>query len=346
MSGGDAEGGNAMALSDEAIDWVVRLQSGGSTPDEVAAFAEWRRRSAAHETAACDAEALWQDFGETPTAKAHAARVERGLPSDARQTEDRQPAGPQPGRVQAAVVPMRGRRMRRALLAGGLAASLAFAVAGSGLFGPFAGLYADYATAPGERQEVRLPDGSKAILNTASALSLSYSTGGERRVELHAGEALFEVEHDEARPFVVASGAGEVHVLGTVFAVRQDADDVQVVVLEGRVRLAAPNQAAELVQNQQASYSAEGVGDPVTVDVHKATAWTRGKLIFNQRPLAEVVAEMERYFAGRIFIADEGLKKLKVTGVFDLKDPHAVLRALESTLGLTVSQLPLVTVIH
>jgi transmembrane sensor len=52
-----------IALSDAAIDWLVRLQSGRATDDDHAAFAAWRGQSADHELAAREAEAVWHGVG-------------------------------------------------------------------------------------------------------------------------------------------------------------------------------------------------------------------------------------------------------------------------------------------
>lgn len=333
------------ALENEAIDWVVRLQSGDATAVERAAFAAWRGRSAAHEAAARDAEALWHDFGRTPTARAHARE---NASDETAGSRVRNPGNAAVGAAGATGY-RRSRNMWHAAFAGGIAACLIVAVLGSGMLGPISGIFADHATLPGERREVRLPDGSTATLNTASAISVSYAPGGERRIELHDGEALFDVGPDAARPFVVATDSGEVRVLGTVFAVRNEGQGTRVTVLEGRVRMSGASESdagTQLEAGQQASVSASGVGPTVDVDAGKETAWARGRLIFNQRPLSEVVAELDRYRAGRVVIADGDLEQLLVTGVFDLNEPDAALDTLERTIGATVVRLPLITVIH
>lgn len=50
--------------------------------------------------------------------------------------------------------------------------------------------------------------------------------------------------------------------------------------------------------------------------------------------MKQVIAEINRYRRGRVWILDEGLKALRVTGVFPINDPDAVLRSIEGTLGL------------
>ncbi|MEQ9608574.1 MAG: hypothetical protein RLN99_13010 [Kiloniellaceae bacterium] len=158
------------SLQDEASELLLRVSFGAEPP---AALEAWRRRSAAHAGALAEAETLWQEIGETPTAAAFAAEFAA--------------ATPLPPRVGG----LRRKAMgRRALLTGAVAAGGAAVVVGSGTFGPLSGFFADYATGIGERRDVALPDGSLACLNTASALS--FRAGEQQRhAALESGECLF-----------------------------------------------------------------------------------------------------------------------------------------------------------
>lgn len=322
-------------ISDEAVEWLVHLHSGRATAANRAAFAAWRQRSPAHEAAAREAEALWDELPQTRTAAVFAHdRAERKA----------YPAAQTSGRI----VPFGRYISRRTVLAGGVAAFAAIVLAGSGAFGPASGVFADYATRTGERREIRLSDGSVVTLNTATALSVNYSAT-ERRLILHTGEALFEVAAEPVRPFIVAAAAGEAQALGTVFAVRRDAEHVRILVAQGtvEVRLDGASRLTKLQSGEQTSFGADPyLTNPRPVDFASVTAWTRGKLIFNRRPLAHVVAEFERYHRGWIFIMDERLKGLKISGVFDLDQPDEFLRTLEQTLQVSVVRLPLLTLIR
>lgn len=234
------------------------------------------------------------------------------------------------------------------MLLGGLAASLAFVIIASEAFGPVSGLFADHVSRRGERRDVRLPDGSTAFLNTATAISLSY-TEGERRLTLNAGEAAFDVVGDPARPFVVELAESEIRALGTVFAVRREGGRARVVVSEGavRVRLADGGPSTVLGTGQQTTFGpGANLADPEPADLAAATAWQRGKLIFNRRPLAEVVSELDRYHTGRTVILDDKLKDLLVTGVFELDEPQQTWRALETSLKVEVIRMPFLILIR
>lgn len=206
-----------------------------------------------------------------------------------------------------------------------IAASLLAAMLGYGGWQQAPALLADYHTSTGERRTITLEDGSKVTLNSASALSVNFS--GERRtVSLKAGEALFEPAADP-RPFVVDSGAEAVQGSDAVFSVRRQGSVNSVVVSRGEAQVGERRVA-------------------VSPDAQAQTAWQRGKLIFNGRPLREVIAELERYQHGRILISDSQVGALQVSGVFDLNDPHALLRTLEQRYALKVTYLPWLAVLY
>lgn len=110
---------------------------------------------------------------------------------------------------------------------------------------------------------------------------------------------------------------------------------------------ASTTDAVVVRADQRVRYAAGGrPSTPQAVDADMETAWRRGKLIFNRRPLGDVVAEIERYRSGTIIIAGNRLRALEVTGVFNLDDPEAILRTIEETLPVRALRLPLVTVLH
>ncbi|RBJ85597.1 FecR family protein [Pseudomonas sp. MWU12-2534b] len=301
-------------LEDAAIDWLVLLHSGHATPAQRMAFQQWRQRSQAHAAAAAEAQQLWGELGHTETARAHQA------------------------------LPAVGRRPRRFWPA--LAASLLLAV-GCGIgWQQWPALSSDYHTGVGQQQRITLADGSRVTLNSGSALSVAYSTH-ERRVVLRAGEALFEPLADPQRPFVVQAQAQQLQSAASAFSVRRDNDQLTVVVREGQVQFSGDHAPVLLQADQRLQYQP---GQPLlaqqSVDAASLTAWQRGKLIFNGRPLGEVIAELERYQHGRILISDGQLAALAISGVFDLHDPQGSLKALQQRYPLQVTYLPWLALLH
>lgn len=300
-------------LDDAAIDWLVLLHSGHATAAQRMAFQQWRQRSPAHAAAAEEAEQLWGDLGQTPSAVAHQAAQR----------------APQRRRWWPAV-----------------AASVLLALGTAIGWQQWPGLMADYHTGVGQQRTLILADGSTVTLNSASAVSVAYSEH-ERKVILRGGEALFEPLADARRPFVVVAEDQRLQSAASAFSVRRDGSRLTVVVRDGQVQFTGDHPPLLLQADQRVDYQA---GQPLyaqqKVDATSQTAWQRGKLIFNGRPLDEVIAELERYQHGRILVSDSQLAALAISGVFDLRDPQGSLHALEQRYPLKVTYLPFLAVLH
>lgn len=289
-------------LSDQAIDWVIRLHAGTVTEEEAAQAEAWQNRSPSHRKAFAEAEQLWLDMGEAVRMPVAQAAL-------------RQCAQPH-------------RRAFRPRLA---AAAGLLAVASMLWIFEFSDRWrSDYYTVAGEQRTLTLTDGSRVQLDTDTALSVAFNDTG-RRITLLRGRALFAVAKDPRRPFEVAADAAVVMALGTVFEVLRDTHDTRITVEEHAVGVKglhakdyAP--ANRIAAGQQARYSAErGLSPPIAIDVKQLSAWRRGKLIFKNRPLVEVIAELDRYYPGRMLIIGGGLQTLRVTGVFPATDAAAAL---------------------
>lgn len=306
-----------ITLSDEAIDWLVKLNSGRAIEEDHADFSAWRLRSPEHELAAREAETIWYGVG---------------IAGEQARNEDRKQKG--------------ARLARRTVLGIGGLMVIGTVAHRSGLVGPR--LFADHVTGVGEHRVVTLPDGSSVFLNASSALSVNF-VDARRSLVLHEGQATFTVRHDPVRPFIVEARRGRTRAVGTIFDIDIRPDEVAVTVVEGKVAItndAVPEKMVIASIDERVRYASGTLSDAEAVDSDIVTAWRRGKLIFDRKPLGDVVAEIERYRGGRIVIANDGLQSLAVTGVFDLSDPDAILRTIEETLPVRVTRLPFVTIIR
>jgi len=208
------------------------------------------------------------------------------------------------------------------------------------LFSPISILLrADFHTGYGEMRDINLSDGSVAHLNSNSALSVRID-GNQRQLTLLQGEAWFEVSPDRARPFQVHAEHGIVTALGTAFNIRlrnsqaevsvtQHSVAVDVEQAEGQALHAVVGEGHQLVYDQQT-----GLGNIKAIDNQTVTAWQRGRLVFQDQPLGEVIAELNRYHRGYLLISDDSIAQRRVNGVFRTDQPLAVLGALESSLQL------------
>lgn len=295
----------------EALAWLVHLHSGEETAQDWADFQDWKAADDAHAHAAAQAEKLWEQLG----------------PALMRERKS-------------------GNRSIPALIVGAVAlAAIAFA---AGLFGPPASFFADYRSSVGEIRSVTLRDGSQVDLDSATSFDVDV---GHRTITLHAGQIHVTVKPDAERPFTVIAGEGRAQALGTAFAVRRDGDSATVVVTEHAVRVAYAHgnetRSADIAAGQAISYSrASGLGQPRKADIDALTAWRRGELVFDGRPLGDVVAEMDRYRRGKILILDDAIRRLPVTGNFEIADADGFFESIQLALPVTVTSMPGLTVIR
>ena len=213
--------------------------------------------------------------------------------------------------------------------------------------GPIARWTSDYSTAIGQQRVVTLADGSVAHMNTASAFSVDFS-GPRREIRLEAGEVIFDVAKDADHPFIVSANGGAAREVGTVYGVRLEDSGANVTVREGIVELTrGDSEPVRITVGQQAHYDNDGGLRKITdADLAAYGSWQRGKLIFNQRALSDVMEELQRYQPGKIVVALDALRGLKVTGVFETADLDAIFASIEQTTSARVTRLPLLTVIY
>lgn len=197
---------------------------------------------------------------------------------------------------------------------------------------------ADYLTGVGEQRTITLSDGSEVTLNTDSAIELAYQ-GHERRVRLLKGEAYFAVNKNPARPFIVDSGEIVTRVLGTRFFVRNGEMKDTVTVVEGRVEVGGltHQQKAVLTRGERVSGTKTGVTGVVQAP-EQSGAWLDQHLVFQNTPLPDVIAELDRYLPGSVFLADRSaLNAVKVNARLNIKNPRTALDALEQTLPIKIT---------
>ena len=181
-------------------------------------------------------------------------------------------------------------------------------------------------TGIGQQATATLQDGSTVTLNTNSTLEVDYSRL-RRDVRLVAGQVLFKVVHNASRPFIVTAGNHQVIDVGTEFEVQLDGEKVSVALLEGRVRvepLAAPAHGRDtptqpiaiLAPGEQLVAGVAGDVEVKPADVEQLVSWKSGRIRFDDTPLADAIAEMNRYNHTPIVLADSGLSDIRISGSF------------------------------
>lgn len=228
-------------------------------------------------------------------------------------------------------LPARAPRQRATMLAAGIAALL-----GALLWADPAFHTQHNATAAGERRQLTLADGTELTLNTRTVAEVEWHLR-TRQVRLVDGEALFDVAHAAWRPFLVRAGDTTVRVVGTVFNVRRDDPRVTVTVLRGRVHVESASGDAMLLSARQAVESAGGtLTARAAPDPAGAIVWKDGKLMFDRTPLAQALADINRYRTTPATLADPAIARLQISGVFDSARTDALLDLLPSILPVAI----------
>lgn len=208
---------------------------------------------------------------------------------------------------------------------------------------------------------VDLPDGSALQLDTATQVQVSLYRQ-RREVRLIEGQVMFSVQGDAVAPFDVLAGSTRVSVVGTRFSVRHtrdglDAGKTVVAVEEGRVRVSDSRGAAEqdvsgkgsgvvLTAGQGVTAHGDGRLDAVvSLAAGGVGAWRARRVSFSDTPLAEALAEFERYGHTGLVILDPSVRALRVGGSFDLRQVGLFAQALPHMLPVRLEQQGAVTVI-
>lgn len=283
---------------DAALGWFVRMHSGEVTARDRAAHAEWLLADPRNRRAYDRLGAVWSDLDGLRDPRTPAA-------SDVR------------------------RPSRRMVLSGTIAAGLSGAyLAVNGLPDM---LQSDAYTGIGETRRVLLQDGSRIDLDADTAIALEYDDQ-LRGIHLQRGRALFDVAQDP-RPFRVRTDGGLITALGTRFSVHMW-DGTTTVAVEQHtvcVQTAGPR-GIRLEEGQRLSFGNGASAAIEPFDAEVETAWLRGKMIFEDRPLRQVLADVNRYRAGVIQVTSDRLLDMRVSGIFDISNPGGVLDAIEKSL--------------
>ena len=316
--------------------WFARLMSPDCTVAERAEFEAWLREAPEHALAYEDTKALWAGLGgldedEVLGVHAAAALEQEAEPFMAQWTEavgiPQRPTRPQPKRYWLP-------------LGSAIAASLLVAVF---LWTRPAPQVPAVPYAASDRiEDLQLQDGSKIQLDLDTRLTAALGPK-ERDIELQQGRAMFEVAHDAARPFVVNVGTGRVIALGTQFQVQREGEAISVTLLSGSVAIDSAQggedrRSLRLLPGQSASYAPSTRSWTVaTIDPATVTSWSQGFHVFSATPLRAAVAEINRYSAVKLKLADPALGNMPLSGSFKLGDGNAIAEAMPYVLPVKVA---------
>src|ERR1700734_3769211 len=298
------------SIDEQAAGGAVRAEAGALGPDQQRELGAWLTADSRHLGAYTRARAQWADLDRLAALHGPVSQVTTNL-------------GP------------RLSLSRRELLAASVAA---ITVAGSGLSWLLLREGSErYPSSIGEIRRIALNDGSTMLLNTATELTVTFSKR-QRDIRLIRGEALFEVAHDKTRPFLVRANDIAVRAVGTAFAVRLEASQVDVTVTGGVVEVTPPGTALGSAPSVTSTFQPEPqrvtanervvIGSAHPPEIRSITpaesdrqlAWREGMVSFEGESLQAAMAEINRHNRRQIVVDDPGLAAKPIVGVFRATD--------------------------
>lgn len=193
-----------------------------------------------------------------------------------------------------------------------------------------------YTTHRGEQQEIKFSDGSTIWLNwNTEVLVLDNPT--EIHVDVQIGDVLFSVAQGSKKPLVVHAGQSFAYAADTEFAIHSHGpDDAFFQVKKGVITIASSNKnsAIELAATQQTYYS-KGVGVALgETDLDTIATWREGKLVFDNRPLAETLWELAHFTERPMIVGAIANAQVDITATYALGEADAAVTQLADAYGL------------
>lgn len=194
-------------------------------------------------------------------------------------------------------------------------------------------------TALGETRIVSLSDGSVMTLNTLTRVSLRM-TEALRDVRLLAGEAIFDIVGDSARPFIISAKEAQVEAWQASLVVKAlTSAPVEVLVRAGQAIAGAGQSRILLEANTRSTFRG---GDAIEatvlrpVEIEDSLVWREGRVKFEDISLGQAAAEFRRY-SDIEMVVPASVANLRINGLFVANDPVSFAKAAAATLEIGVT---------
>jgi transmembrane sensor len=291
---------------------IIRRTRGEADEEELAALRRWRAASAVNEAEYQEVSRVIRESRHLWLGRRGPVRTPVSAETIVRLAEERQ---------EASTVGTRRRRkvwvFGTAAAAAGLVATILGVMEGwRGLLSPGPTVVAEARTGPGERRTLQLPDGTLVHLDERTRVEAAETRRGVRiRLE---GRAYLGVARTEGRVTTVTTPGGEVEVLGTRFNVSARAGELEVLVVNGRVRVKGPGKEVEVGEGELTAVRRGDVGAVVSVpDPQELLGWMERSMVFQNTRLDQAVWEIERRFGAEIDLDDPDLAGRTITTSFE-----------------------------
>ena len=166
----------------------------------------------------------------------------------------------------------------------------------------------------GGEYSLTLSDGTVMKLNSDTRVKFPNAFIGTERKVILDGEAYFEVERDESRPFLVEFSEGVVHVLGTHFNVKARREqNAFTTLVSGKVKVSSGSDSVVLKPGEYCEINAENQQLSVhDADLMSMLAWKNGEFVFKDATLEYVMNELAAWYDMEVVYASDEMKQTKL----------------------------------
>jgi transmembrane sensor len=152
----------------------------------------------------------------------------------------------------------------------------------------------------GQKSKAILEDGTVVWLNSGSSIHYTNNYNRKNREVKLTGEAYFDVSKNKKLPFIVKSSDLVIKALGTTFNLMAYPEDeiIAITLIEGKVQVRAPaNKTISLSPNQKVIYNKLNNNFVIEeVDPVFSISWKDNVLKFDDQPLTDILAQLERWY--------------------------------------------------
>ncbi len=310
-------------------EWIAKYISGQTTAEECARVEQWIKEDVLHEKEYLDTKKIWDMSGQgkyTPKVDIDIAWANFIRKRDAH-VEDRE-------KVLRTLVKRRIMRWSAAIAIGILGTLSVWWINNS--LSEEVHLKTVLHTLKSS-----LPDGSIVNLNKHTTLHYRKTWfGKEREVYLRQGEAFFDVNRDEAHPFVIESGKTRITVLGTSFHVRRGAQETEVIVASGSVKvnyadqevLLKPEQMIVIPDTSKLQLKVDTVPD------HLYRYYIHQEFVFENTPLTRVFDTLKKAYDIQFVIDTPETGELLLSATFEQQTLTEILNVIVQTFNLKIEK--------
>lgn len=187
-----------------------------------------------------------------------------------------------------------------------------------------------------------LPDGSLTVLNKNTKLQYAYNSSNNKRKVLLEGEAFFEVNHQEDKPFIIETGGVIIEDIGTTFNVNAFPENptIEVYVETGQVAFYTLNDTGlNLSAGETGIFDkrSQSFARILKKDTNRL-AYKTGIFIFRNADLATIINDLNSVHDKKIRLGNPDLKNCRLNVTFRNERIEDIVEIIAETLKLTLTK--------